>query len=39
VLLPHIGSASLETREAMGHLAASNAIAIILGKEAPARVV
>ncbi len=39
VLLPHIGSASLETREAMGHLAASNAIAIILGEEAPARVV
>lgn len=39
VLLPHIGSASLETREAMGHLAARNAIAIVSGTPAPARVI
>jgi glyoxylate reductase len=39
VLLPHIGSASLETREQMGSLAARNAIAIVQGTEAPARVV
>lgn len=39
LVLPHIGSASLETREAMGMLAARNAIAIIDGKQAPARVV
>ncbi|HNQ43744.1 MAG TPA: NAD(P)-dependent oxidoreductase, partial [Candidatus Cloacimonadota bacterium] len=39
VLLPHIGSASLETREAMGHLAARNAIAIVSGTQAPARVI
>lgn len=38
VLLPHIGSASLATRAAMGDLAAENAIAILEGKEAPARV-
>jgi glyoxylate reductase len=38
VLLPHIGSASLATRAAMGKLAAENAIAIVQGKAAPARV-
>ena len=35
VLLPHIGSASLETRTKMGLLAAENAIAVILGKQPP----
>jgi glyoxylate reductase len=39
VILPHIGSASMETREEMGMMAARNAIAVIQGKEAPARVV
>ncbi len=39
VLAPHIGSASTETRIAMGMLAASNAIAVIQGKEPPAKVV
>ncbi|MDY0298864.1 MAG: D-glycerate dehydrogenase [Candidatus Cloacimonadaceae bacterium] len=39
VLLPHIGSASLDTRQKMGTLAAENAIAIITGKDAPARVI
>lgn len=39
VLLPHIGSASLATRSAMSELAAENAIAIVQGKQAPARVV
>ncbi|MDZ4120970.1 MAG: NAD(P)-dependent oxidoreductase, partial [Candidatus Cloacimonadaceae bacterium] len=39
VLAPHIGSASIETRTKMGLLAAENAIAIIQGKEPPARVV
>jgi len=39
VLLPHIGSASIETRTEMGLLAAANAIAIIKGEKAPARVV
>jgi glyoxylate reductase len=38
VLLPHIGSASLETRTKMGLLAAENAIAVVLGKQPPARV-
>lgn len=38
VVLPHIGSASIETRTAMGMLAAENAIAVIQGREAPARV-
>ncbi len=38
VLLPHIGSASLATRAAMGDLAAENAIAVVRGREAPARV-
>ncbi|MBW6514197.1 MAG: D-glycerate dehydrogenase [Candidatus Syntrophosphaera sp.] len=38
VLLPHIGSASVETRTKMGLLAAENAIAVIQGREPPARV-
>lgn len=38
VLLPHIGSASIETRTNMARLTAENAIAIIQGKEPPARV-
>ncbi|HRX75951.1 MAG TPA: NAD(P)-dependent oxidoreductase [Candidatus Cloacimonadota bacterium] len=39
VLLPHIGSASIETRTKMGYLAAANAIAIIRNEAAPARIV
>lgn len=38
VLLPHIGSASIETRTKMGLLAAANASAIVKGEKAPARV-
>lgn len=38
VLLPHIGSASIATRTDMGMLAAENAIAVIKGQKAPARV-
>ncbi len=38
VLLPHIGSASIETRGKMAHMAAENAIAVIQGKNPPARV-
>ncbi len=38
VLLPHIGSASIETRTKMGLLAAENAIAVIQGRTPPARV-
>jgi glyoxylate reductase len=38
VLLPHIGSASIETRTKMGLLAAENAIAVIEGRTPPARV-
>jgi glyoxylate reductase len=38
ILLPHIGSASYETRTKMAMLAAENAIAVIEGKTAPARV-
>ncbi len=38
VLLPHIGSASIETRTSMALLAAENAIAVIQGKEPPAMV-
>ena len=38
VLLPHIGSASITTRTRMGLLAAENAMAIVSGKPAPARV-
>jgi glyoxylate reductase len=35
VLLPHIGSATIETRTAMSLLAAENAIAIMQGKKPP----
>ncbi len=38
VLLPHIGSASIETRTAMGIMAAENAIAIMEGKRALSQV-
>ncbi|MDY0219254.1 MAG: D-glycerate dehydrogenase [Candidatus Cloacimonas acidaminovorans] len=38
VLLPHIGSASIETRTKMALLAAENAIAIIEGRKPPAQV-
>ena len=38
VLLPHIGSASIETRTKMALMAAENAIAVIQGTEPPARV-
>ncbi len=38
VLLPHIGSASIETRTKMALLAAENAIAVMEGKEPPAKV-
>lgn len=38
VLLPHIGSASIETRASMALLAVDNAIAIIQDKEPPARI-
>lgn len=36
VLLPHIGSASIETRTRMAIMAAHNAIAVIQGQEPPA---
>ncbi|GIX05940.1 MAG: D-glycerate dehydrogenase [Candidatus Poribacteria bacterium] len=35
VLLPHVGSATVETRTAMGVLAAENAIAVIQGRRPP----
>jgi glyoxylate reductase len=35
VLLPHIGSGTIETRTNMGMIAAENAIAIIKGSKAP----
>jgi glyoxylate reductase len=35
VLLPHIGSSTVETRDAMAELAAANAIAIVRGEEPP----
>jgi glyoxylate reductase len=35
VLLPHLGSATIETRTAMGVLAAKNAIAVIKGERPP----
>lgn len=38
-LLPHIGSATLETRTAMGMLAADNLIAHFSGQPLPSRVV
>ncbi len=39
VLLPHIGSATLETRTARGMLAVDNLAAFFAGKEMPSRVV
>ncbi len=38
VLLPHIGSASIETRTKMALLAAENAIAVMEGRKPPAQV-
>ncbi|MSO58157.1 MAG: D-glycerate dehydrogenase [Thermoleophilia bacterium] len=35
VLIPHLGSATVETRTAMGVLAACNAIAVLRGEEPP----
>ncbi len=35
VLLPHVGSATVETRTAMAQLAADNVLAVIAGREAP----
>jgi glyoxylate reductase len=39
VLIPHLGSATVETRTAMAMLAAHNAIAVLRGKEPPTPVV
>lgn len=39
VLLPHIGSATVATRDAMARLCAENVIAVIEGREPPAPVV
>jgi glyoxylate reductase len=39
VLLPHLGSATLETRAAMGQLALDNAIAVLEGRRPPTPVV
>jgi glyoxylate reductase len=38
VLLPHIGSATTETRTAIGIMAAQNAIAVLKGEEPPSRI-
>ncbi len=35
VLLPHLGSATVETRTAMGVLAAENALAVLAGRQPP----
>ncbi len=32
MLIPHLGSATIETRTAMGVLAASNAVAVLAGE-------
>ena len=39
VLLPHIGSATTATRDAMARLCAENVIAVIEGREPPAAVI
>jgi lactate dehydrogenase-like 2-hydroxyacid dehydrogenase len=39
VLLPHIGSATTATRNAMARLCAENVIAVLDGREPPAAVV
>ena len=36
VLLPHLGSATVETRTAMAMLAADNALAVLSGERPPA---
>jgi glyoxylate reductase len=36
VLLPHIGSATVATRDAMARLCAENLLAVIDGREPPA---
>ncbi len=38
VLLPHIGSATFATREAMGNLAIDNLVAVLQGKQPPAAI-
>ncbi|HRZ18360.1 MAG TPA: D-glycerate dehydrogenase, partial [Candidatus Hydrogenedentes bacterium] len=38
VLIPHLGSASVETRSRMAALAAGNIIAVLRGGEPPNRV-
>jgi glyoxylate reductase len=38
VLLPHIGSATVASRDAMAQLAAENVIAVLEGREPPARI-
>ena len=38
VLLPHLGSATVETRAAMADMAATNALAILAGNSAPNQV-
>jgi glyoxylate reductase len=35
VLIPHLGSATVETRAAMADIAATNALAILAGTQAP----
>jgi glyoxylate reductase len=35
VLIPHLGSATVETRAAMADIAATNALAILAGNPAP----
>lgn len=35
ILLPHLGSATIETRTAMATLAADNAVAVLAGQQAP----
>ena len=39
VLIPHLGSATIETRTEMGLLAAANTVAILSGEEPPSPVV
>jgi glyoxylate reductase len=39
VLVPHLGSATEETRTAMAELAAANVLAVLRGDEPPTRVV
>jgi len=35
VLIPHLGSATVETRAAMADIASTNALAILAGAQAP----